>query len=124
MAAAKPDIGAVLEAYGCSISPRYGWVACKCVIHEDSHASAAYNLDLQMYNCLVCNVLGDVYELVKAKEDLKGFADVKRRAEKLANGSSHKVLRTSKRGDSLLPTGTRHKSGSGGFVPAWKRRGA
>ena len=124
LSTSKPDLGAVLEAYGLQVSPRYGWVACKCVIHEDSHASAAYNLDQQLYNCLVCNVLGDVYELVKAKENLKGFPDVKRRAAVLANGSSHKILQQSQRGDTLLPRGTRHKSGSGGFVPAWKRHGA
>ena len=59
----KPDIGAVLEHYGLNVLDRHGWVPCKCVIHEDTQASAAYNLDNQAYNCLVCQVLGDVYTL-------------------------------------------------------------
>ena len=67
----KPDLAAVLESYGVSVSDRYGWVPCKCVVHDDSHASAAYNLDEQKYNCLVCQLLGDVYDLVARKENLK-----------------------------------------------------
>lgn len=117
----KPDLGAVLEAYGLTIQDRYGWVVCKCVVHDDSHASAAYNLERQQYNCLVCQLLGDVYDLVARKENLKEFRDVKRRAESLANGSSRKVLRPNKPDGSVLPTSTRHKPTGSKFIPAWKR---
>jgi len=120
----KPDLGAVLEAYGLHVQERYGWVACKCVVHDDSHASAAYNLDKQIYNCLVCQLLGDVYELVKRKENLKEFKDVKRRAESLANGSSKTLRGQHKSPGSVLPTGSRHKPASGKYLPSWKRRGA
>lgn len=120
----KPDIGAVLAHYGLNVSDRHGWVPCKCVVHEDSHASAAYNLDTQGYNCLVCNLLGDVYDLVARKENLKEFKDAKRRAEELANGSSAKILQRSNATGSLLPRGTRHNQTSGGYVPSWKRLGA
>ena len=120
----KPDLGAVLEHYGVHLIAKHGWVACKCVIHDDSQASAAYNLDKQAYNCLVCNLLGDVYDLVSRKEDIKEFKDVKQRAEKIANGVSTKISQRSNTGGSLLPAGARHNKGSGGYIPSWKRRGA
>ena len=120
----KPDLAAVLEHYGVNVVSRHGWQACKCVVHEDSHASAAYNLDKQVFNCLVCNLLGDVYDLVARKEDIKEFKDVKRRAEKIANGVSAKISQRSNTTGSLLPNGTRHNQTSRGYVPSWKRRGA
>lgn len=120
----KPDLAAVLEAYGVNVSYKDGWSACKCVIHNDSHASAAYNLDKQVYHCLVCNVLGDVYDLVKNKENLKDFNDVKRRAKELANGRGAKVLHRQKPGDTRLPGIKRNNSRSGGYVPSWKRKRA
>lgn len=119
----KPDLGAVLEHYGLTVIDKHGWIACKCVIHDDTHSSAAYNLDNQAYNCLVCQVLGDVYTLVQAKEGLD-FKDAKRKAEAIAHGSSRKVLQQSNATGSLLPRGTRHQSGSKPYVPSWKRRGA
>ena len=120
----KPDLGAVLEHYGVKVLNRHGWVPCKCIIHDDAQASAAYNLDNQAYNCLVCNLLGDVYDLVARKENIKEFRDVKRRAEELAHGSSRKILQQSHTTGSLLPRGTRNNSGSRAYVPSWKRRGA
>ena len=117
----KPDIGAVLEQYGVKVLDRHGWVPCKCVIHDDAQASAAYNLDEQSYNCLVCQVLGDVYTLVQAKEGLE-FKDAKGRAESLANGVRRKILHQSNTTGSLLPSGTRHNKGGGKFIPSWKRR--
>ena len=120
----KPDLAIVLEHYGINVLDRHGWVPCKCIIHDDSHSSAAYNLDTQNYNCLVCNLLGDVYDLVARKENIKEFIDVKRKAESLSNGSSRKILQQSNTTGSLLPRGTRHNDGSRKYVPSWKRRGA
>ena len=116
----KPDIAVVLEHYGLNIIDKHGWVACKCVIHDDTHSSAAYNLDEQGYNCLVCQVLGDVYTLVAAKEGLD-FQHAKRKAEGIANGRSRKILQKSNTTGSLLPTGTRSNGGSRKYVPSWKR---
>ena len=119
----KPDLAAVLEHYGINVLDRHGWVPCKCVIHDDTMASAAYNLDSQAYNCLVCQVLGDVYTLVQAKEGLD-FKDAKRKAESIAHGRSKQIRQQSNSTGSLLPGGTRHNTGSRAYVPAWKRRGA
>lgn len=118
----KPDLAAVLEHYGLNVIDKHGWVACKCVIHDDTLASAAYNLDNQAYNCLVCQVLGDVYTLVQAKEGMN-FKDAKRKAESIAHGVSRKISQVTNTTGSLLPSGTRTNKGSGGFVPSWKRRG-
>ena len=117
----KPDIATILEHYGVRISHRHGWIACRCIIHDDRHASAAYNLDKQAYNCLVCNLLGDVYDLVSRKEGLD-FVNAKRFAERITNGNSRKILNLSNTTGSLLPFGTRHNTGSRKYVPAWKRR--
>ena len=119
----KPDIGTVLEHYGINVIDKHGWIPCKCVIHDDSHASAAYNLDNQAYNCLVCNLLGDVYDLVAKKEGMN-FVSAKREAERIANGNSKKILRVNNTTGSLLPTGSRHNPKGSKFIPAWKRRGA
>lgn len=119
----KPDIAIVLEHYGVKVLDRHGWVPCKCVIHDDAQASAAYNLDNQAYNCLVCQVLGDVYTLVQAKEGLD-FKDAKRKAASITNGRQRAISQVSNATGSLLPTGTRHNQRGGKFVPSWKRRGA
>lgn len=120
----KPDLATVLEHYGVRIMHRHGWIPCKCIMHDDSHASAAYNLDSQGYNCLVCQILGDVYDVVARMENLKEFRDVKRRAEELAHGSSRALFTQSNTTGSVLPRRAGHHKGSGGSVPSWKRRGA
>ena len=119
----KPDLAVVLEHYGLNVLDRHGWTPCKCVIHDDTQASAAYNLDSQAYNCLVCQVLGDVYTLVQAKEGLD-FRDAKRKAENIANGRSRKVLQQSNTTGSLLPRRSGSDRGSNKYIPSWKRRGA
>jgi len=117
----KPDIALVLEHYGVNVIDKHGWVPCKCVIHDDAMASAAYNLDNQAYNCLVCQVLGDVYTLVQAKEGLD-FKDAKRKAETITNGISRKILQQSNTTGSLLPRGTGANQRGGKYIPSWKRR--
>lgn len=116
----KPDLSVVLEHYGVNVIDKHGWVSCKCVIHDDTHSSAAYNLDTQGYNCLVCQVLGDVYTLVAAKEGLD-FNNAKRKAETIAHGRSAKIRQQSNTTGSLLPSGTRHNSRSRKYIPSWKR---
>ena len=116
----KPDLAIVLEHYGLNVVDKHGWVPCKCVIHDDSHASAAYNLDNQAYNCLVCQVIGDVYTLVQAKEGIS-FNDAKRKAAQITHGRSRKVLQLNNSTGSLLPRGTRDKRASRRYVPSWKR---
>lgn len=116
----KPDIAIVLQHYGIDVIDKHGWVPCKCVIHDDSHASAAYNLDTQGYNCLVCQVIGDVYTLVQAKEGIS-FTDAKRKAAQITNGRSRKILQVSNATGSLLPSGTRNNKERRKYVPSWKR---
>lgn len=119
----KHDLALVLEHYGITISPKHGWQTCKCIIHDDTRASAAYNLDEQLYHCLVCQLMLDVYDLIKTKEGIE-FADAKRKAEAITHGQRYEIRQLSHSGGSLLPTGTRHKSGSRKYIPSWKRRGA
>ena len=118
----KPDLATVLEYYGINVLDRHGWQSCKCVIHDDAHSSAAYNLDTQGYNCLVCNVLGDVYTLVKEKEGIEDFRDVVTRAEAITNGNRAKVSQRHKSGNGLLPARAGNNKGSRRYVPAWNRK--
>jgi len=119
----KPDLALVLEHYGVNVLDRHGWTPCKCVVHDDSHASAAYNLEKQAYNCLVCNLLGDVYDVVAAKEGVD-FSHAKQIAERITNGNSRKVRTVTHATGSVLPVRTGNNSGSGKYLPSWKRRGA
>ena len=116
----KPDLAIVLQHYGIDVIDKHGWIPCKCVVHDDSHASAAYNLDTQGYNCLVCQILGDVYTLVQAKEGIS-FNDAKRKAAQITNGRNRKILQVSNATGSLLPSGTRNHKERRRYIPSWKR---
>ena len=119
----KPDLATVLEYYGVNVLDRSGWAKCKCFVHEDTHASAAYNLDLQMYNCLVCQLLGDVYTIIMRKEGMD-FKDAQRKAEAITHGNSAQIRASSHRTGSVLPTRAGNNKGNSKFIPSWKRRGA
>jgi DNA primase len=64
----KPDIIAVLEAYGAQVRNSHGWVAIRCPFHGDSNASASVNADFGKFNCHGCDVHGDAWDLIMAHE--------------------------------------------------------
>jgi DNA primase len=67
-----PDISTILEYYGADRVPtRKGWAKMKCPFHEDSHASAAVNLDSNIFRCHGCQMKGDGFSLIKAKEGVE-----------------------------------------------------
>lgn len=113
----KPDLATVLEHYGAKVPVKYGYASMKCVLHEDSHASATVNLDKQTYYCFVCQFSGDVYEVVKKKEEIGTFKDVVARAEAIADGNRTSVSQRNQRGDSLLPTRTGDNKRSRRYIP-------
>jgi DNA primase len=55
-------IGAAVPAMGS------GWRKMKCPFHDDSHASAAVNYDVNVFICHGCGVKGDTYSLIMHKE--------------------------------------------------------
>ena len=113
----KPDLATVLEFFGAQVKDRHGYVSMKCVIHEDSHASATVNIDKQRYHCFVCQFDGDVYDVVARIENIGEFKDAVARAEEITNGNRAKVSRSTGRGDSLLPQRSGNNKGSRRYIP-------
>jgi hypothetical protein len=113
----KPDLATVLEHYGAQIPTKYGYASMRCVLHEDSHASATVNIDKQKYYCFVCQFNGDVYDVVKFKEDLGDFRDVIARTEAIADGHRAQVSPNYQRGDSLVPQRAGNNKGSRRYIP-------
>lgn len=112
----KHDLAAVLKHYGTNCPEKRQWSAIKCVIHDDTHASAAVSPDREMFFCHACDFAGDVYELIMRKEGV-GFKDAVSRAETITNGSRRELSHQYKRTDSLLPEVKRHNKKSGRFIP-------
>lgn len=113
----KPDLGIALEYYGAKLPVKYGYASMKCVLHDDSHASATVNLEKQMYYCFVCQFRGDVYDVVRTKEGIKEFKDVVTRAEEITNGNRATLSQGAGSRDSLLPTRSRNNKRSRRYVP-------
>ena len=82
----------VLKHYGASRIPSgRGWRPMKCPFHSDSHASAGVNHELEAFNCLACEMSGDIYNIIQKTEGI-GFREAKLRAEEIV-GASLKPLR-------------------------------
>ena len=67
----KPSIGAILEHYGARVPTRHGWFSMKCPFHEDSHASASANTEENAFCCFACQMKGDGFAIIMAKEGVK-----------------------------------------------------
>ena len=107
----KPDITCILEHYGARVPTRNGWAKMKCPFHSDSHASAAVNLEENIFRCHGCQMKGDGFSLIKAKEGVE-FREAVSIAKRILNESG-KVLqqRTTRSGG--LPRRTGNNSGTG-----------
>lgn len=114
----KPDLQAVLEHYDVDVPGRTGWAKIKCPIHDDTHASAACNLDEQAFACFTCDVKGDVYTLIMAKEKV-GFKDAVKLGESHAHGSVRPVHGSQDAGLLGVSRGTRHHNSGRGFFQTW-----
>ena len=67
----KPSISTILEYYGATVPKRRGWFGMKCPFHEDSHASASANTDVNAFCCFACQYKGDGYAIIMAKEGVE-----------------------------------------------------
>ena len=112
----KHDLENVVIYYGGKIRNGSSWVPLKCVVHDDATASATINLREQIYSCFVCDIYGDVYELIMKKEGVN-FKDAISRAETITNGNRSKISRNHRRRDSLLPQVKGNKQRSGRYIP-------
>ena len=58
----------------------------QCPFHSDSHASAGVNHELEAFNCLGCDVTGNVYTIIEKVEGI-GFREAKSRAKEIIGES-------------------------------------
>ncbi len=67
----KHPIDVILKHYGATMPySRNGWVKMKCCFHDDSHASAAVNIEENAFKCFACDTKGDVYDIIMEQEGL------------------------------------------------------
>ena len=112
----KPDLATVLEFFGATVPTRHGYVSMRCVLHDDTLASATVNIDKQRYHCFVCQFDGDVYDVVAKKEEI-GFRDAVARAEAITNGNRTAVSRSTGPSNGLLPARAGNNKGSRRYIP-------
>ena len=92
-----PDITAILEYYGAVVPTRKSWAKMKCPFHNDSHASAAVNLQENIFKCHGCQYKGDGYKIIMDKEGV-GFREAISIAEGILNQSGQVLPRRVGRG--------------------------
>ena len=84
----KHSIQPVLEHYGATnLRETLGWQKMKCVVHEDSTASASVNVTENAFACHACGVKGDTYKIIMEKEGV-GYREAIAIAEGIT-GESH-----------------------------------
>lgn len=80
----KHSIVDVLSYYGARIPHQgSGWIKIKCCFHDDSHASAAVNIERSMFKCFACDVSGDAYDIIMNREGVK-FVEAVKFAERIS----------------------------------------
>jgi len=93
----NPNITAILEHYGATVPTRSGWAKMKCPFHNDSHASAAVNLQDNLFKCHGCQYKGSGYKIIMDKEGV-GFREAISIAEGILNQSGQVLPRRTGRG--------------------------
>lgn len=114
-------IEGVLDKYQVEYNPeRTGNQKVLCPFHNDTRPSASVNLDEGVFHCFGSQGCpeGDAIELLRKREGLS-FREAKRVAEKLAGETRPTVSRVADRGRTLLPQGSKSRSGSGGWKSPW-----
>ena len=120
------NVTAVLYHYGAKRVPEgRGWRKMQCPFHDDSHASAGVNHEKDIFNCLACDISGDVYSIIQKIEGV-GFREAKLRAEEIV-GTSLKPLREKhslgrKLSEQSGTISGRRKTPSTGSSPSTSRR--
>ena len=106
----NPNITAILEHYGATVPTRNGWAKMKCPFHNDSHASAAVNLQENIFKCHGCQYKGDGYKIIMDKEGV-GFREAISIAEGILDARGEVLPQRTTRGG-RLSSRSRHNHGS------------
>lgn len=120
------NISILLYHYGAKRVPEgKGWRKMQCPFHSDSHASAGVNHELEAFNCLGCDVTGNVYTIIEKVEGI-GFREAKSRAEEIIGESltplpkEHRVSRKLSKQSGIISS--RRKETSTGSSASTSRR--
>jgi DNA primase len=108
----------VLEHYGTTVTDRGGWTRIKCPLHDDTHASASANLDEQIFSCFTCDICGDSYTIIMAREKI-GFKDAIQYGKTRFDGNVRQVRGSDHTGLLGLPRGKGHNGGDRRFFQTW-----
>lgn len=112
----KHPILPVLQHYGMAEPYNLiGWVKVKCPFHNDSHASAAVNIELGIFKCFACEVSGDTYSIIM-KYERKNFSEAHTIAEEIT-GISGKSLSKLSRSGRRLSEKSGSNTGRRGYTP-------
>jgi hypothetical protein len=123
----KPTLAAVLDYYGVNYYPNRRSQMIRCLFHQDSTPSMSINLNESVFNCHSCGNGGDALALLMEKEglsyrDAREFVTTVGLATRDAGGSDGGVRGSRYASRSSVSAGPRDRQGSGGYVPAWRRR--
>ena len=108
----KPDISVILEHYGARVPTRRGWFSMKCPFHDDRHNSASATRDDNVFCCFACQVKGDGYAIIMAKEGV-GFSEAVNIAKRIFNESGKVLPQRSRRSRGLSRRARNHDGSSG-----------
>ena len=108
----KPDISVVLEHYGARVPTRHGWFSMKCPFHDDRHNSASATRDENAFCCFACQIKGDAYAIIMAKEGVE-FREAVNIAKRIFDESGKVLPQRSARSGGLPRRTGNHNVSSG-----------
>ncbi|WP_125262023.1 CHC2 zinc finger domain-containing protein [Streptomyces alboflavus] len=89
----KPPISRVLaHYYGLNITASRGRQKVCCPLHADENPSASVSVDTNRWNCFVCSISEDSFDVIMREEGCS-FAEAKERAHREFGGGSPDVSR-------------------------------
>ena len=106
-----PDIVAVLRHYGATINRIGRQVNIKCPFHNDSHASASFNTQDNIFNCFACGMQGNSIQII-AKQERCEIREAKSIAEGITGESDEQVRGKHLSGRRLPSKSGNHKGSS------------
>jgi DNA primase len=117
-----PDIAVVLAHYGANITRTGRQVNVKCPFHNDSHASASFNTQDNIFNCFACGMQGNSIQIIARKEGVD-IHEAKSIAEGIT-GESHEQVRGKHFSGRRLPAKQGYNSGDSTGGSIRRSRGA
>lgn len=117
-----PDIVDVLKHYGAYVIKTKGQVNVKCPFHNDTHRSAAFNSEKNIFNCLACGMQGNSLQIIAKKEGVD-IREAKSFAERII-GSSVSQVRNKYSSGRKLPSKQGYNKGSSTAGSIRRSRGA